>query len=183
MAPPDLNTAIEHHHVILTGWWRTPRYRAAVAKLKEAKPFCERCGKPTTTALHGASDYSKGYEHYVSVVEKMTVPAGCQRCNREERRNRRPCPLCVQAYAKDHTWRIGYIPFDVETCFRHKPKEEQARLIRTAKAKREGRTATARFPCGSRLPGQGCDNEKHIGACDRSAKNAEGCDHFGRRRP
>jgi hypothetical protein len=175
---PDLNKSIQDHRAQLPTWWSDPRYRAAVEKLKVAKPFC-RCGRPTTTALHESTDYAKGFEHYVRVVENLTVRAGCQRCNREEQRNRRPCPECIKAYAKDHSWTIRYITHEAYVCLEHDPDRDA--ILRDAATRKTSRTATARFPCRFRATGQGCDNEKHIGACERSAKTAEGCDHFGRR--
>lgn len=166
----------------LAYWWRTPRYRAAVKKFKIAKPFCERCGKPTTTALHYCSDYHQGYEHYVSVVENLTVLAGCQRCNREEMRNKRPCPQCIAEYRTNTEWKIRYISEDDYVCFAHLPQDYQIRFKQLAKIRRLNRTATARFPCKFRLVRQGCSNSRHVGACGRSAKHAEGCDYFQERK-
>lgn len=179
---PDLNHAINDHRVQLIQWWRTSRYRAAVDRLKQEKPRCERCGKPTTTALHDPSDYLQGYEHYVSVVEKLTVPAGCQRCNREELRNRGPCPECVKEYRNNPEWKIRYILADDLICFAHLPQEDQIRLKHMARIHRLNRTATMKFPCKFRLVRQGCANSRHVGACGRSAIHAEGCDYFQERK-
>jgi ribosomal protein S27AE len=176
---PDLNTAIANHRATLTTWWKTPRYRIAVENLKIAKPFCQRCGRPTTTALHKAEDYPKGYEHYVKVVEDLTVAAGCQQCNREELRNHRPCPQCVEAYRADPLRRIRYIPFDVHCCFSHLPQAEQDRLTHLTKVRRVARSAAARFPCSWRRVQQQCMNPSRFsGICDRSPVTAEGCDYY-----
>jgi hypothetical protein len=174
---PDLNHAITDRRVLLRVWWRSPRYRAAVERLKEVKPFCERCTRPTTTALHSTEDYPKGYEHYVTVVENLTVPAGCQRCNREELRNKRPCPECVKAYQQDPGWSIRYIPWMEESCFVHLPQLEQDRIRHLAKLRM---TAKQPFhPCGWHRSGQRCLSPIHFGpVCDRSKKTACGCDYF-----
>ena len=179
---PDLNTAIAGFRSVLATWWKTDRYRAAVAALLAREPVCCRCGRPATTALHVyPDDYRHGFDHYVGLVERGARRAGCQRCNREEQRNRRPCPECVKEYQENpETW-ISYIPFTEEECFRHKPAEERSRLIREGMARKAARSATGTFPCGSRLQGQGCSDPRHLGACDRSAHTADGCTYFSKR--
>lgn len=175
---PDLNHAIDDHRAQLRIWWRSARYRAAVERLKIAKPVCERCGRPTTTALHATEDYPKGYEHYVGVVENLTVMAGCQRCNREELRNRRPCPDCVREYRTNPEWNIRYISFNEYACFSHLPKIEQDHIKYLAKVRTLWQNCD-KHPCNWHRKSQRCLAPiRYSGVCDRAARNAGGCDYF-----
>jgi len=133
---PDLIHAIKDHRIQLAFWWRTPRYCAAVDRLIQIKPNCERCGKPSTTALYNDSDFSQGYLHYISKVEDLTVPAGCQHCYREGLRNKRPCPRCIEEYQKNSDWQIRYISVDEKVCFAHLSKEEKIKFKHLTKIHR-----------------------------------------------
>lgn len=84
---------------------------------KQKKPYCDRCGRPTTTALHQHGDYLHGFEGYLKVVVELTAESGCQACNFMERKGMKPCPSCVKAYhTTNGATRIKYIPQFMENC-------------------------------------------------------------------
>ena len=114
---PDLNKAIANHNKQWPKWCREKAYRDAMVIFKEKKPYCDRCGRPTTTALHRHEDYLHGFEGYLKPVVELTAEYGCQACNFAEKKGMKPCPSCVKIYAatggKHH---IRYIPQFFEVC-------------------------------------------------------------------
>ncbi len=114
---PDLNPVITGRLAEIAKWCRTARHIAARNAQIAKHPKCSRCGRPATCILHESpGDYQQGYEHYVGLIERGERPTGCMACNKAERSGRRPCPSCVEKYARDSTTRIHYIPPDQDRC-------------------------------------------------------------------
>jgi hypothetical protein len=114
---PDLNPVITTRLEKISRWCRTPRHIKARNAQIAKHPKCSRCGRPATCILHQyPDDYRHGEDHYIGLIERGERPTGCMICNRMERSGRRPCPSCVEKYARDPTVRIHYITQDQETC-------------------------------------------------------------------
>jgi hypothetical protein len=154
---PNLIHAISEHYKEWQSWCRKPRYRAAVIIFKEKKPKCERCGRPTTTALHTADDYRHGFDHYVSVVEDLTAEAGCNACNISERKGMKPCPGCVKAYwVSNGQTKIRYIPQFMDLCsdctdpgeraLRKQEQEQFQAFVKKVRAEKNEQDRIARRP-------------------------------------
>lgn len=117
---PDLNRAIENHHLEMQKWWRVPSYIAARKSFVERNPVCVRCGRPSTTPGHSAEDYLNGFHYYLECVKIDMCEPLCNACNMMERKGRKPCPVCV----KTKSQKIYYIGQHQEYCFNHRPEEE-----------------------------------------------------------
>lgn len=154
---PDLNYAIAHRKAKLPQWWAEPEYRAAMVIFKIKKPYCERCGRPTTTALHTADDYRHGFKYYLQVVQDLTAEAGCNACNIAEKNSLKPCPSCVKAYQiTNGQTKIRYIPQFMELCgdctdpgeraLRKQEQEQFTALIKKRRKEKNERDRIARRP-------------------------------------
>lgn len=153
---PDLNYSILQHHRIMNQWWADPRYRAAMVIFKEKKPTCDRCGRPTTTALHTHQDYLNGFEGYLKPVVELTAEAGCNACNLAERSGLHPCPSCVRLYHLGKKEKIRYIPEQSEVCgdcrdpedkeLQRREQEQFKRLIKKRREEQNARDKINRRP-------------------------------------
>jgi hypothetical protein len=119
---PDLNKAIQNHHHQMEKWWAKPEYVKERIAFVKRNPICKRCGRPTTTPGHSHEDY-KSFNTYLSaVIRDVCVPL-CNACNFQERKGRKPCPVCVKLKSN----KIYYIGDNAEYCYHHRPEEEVRR--------------------------------------------------------
>lgn len=152
---PDLNPVITGRLNNIRTWCRTPRHIKARNAQIAKHPKCSRCGRPATCILHQyPDDYQHGEDHYVGLIERGERPTGCAACNRMERSGRRPCPSCVEKYARDSTVRIHYITRDQEKCrYCEDPEFIQKARVKRDKRNRE-RSAYARSQYRKFHPGK-----------------------------
>jgi len=112
---PNLNAAIDNRTAAMQSWWRLPEYIKERKAFVKRRPICDRCGRPASTPGHSHEDY-RDFETYLNAVKTDKCESLCSACNKMERSGRRPCPACVEKYARDPTVRIHYITRDQETC-------------------------------------------------------------------
>ena len=117
---PDQNKAIENHHKEMALWWKRKEYIAARKEFCKRNPVCVRCGRKTQTPGHIYEDYLHGYDHYLLMVTDGICDPLCNSCNLNQKKGRKPCPICVQGRNE----KIYYIGQNQEHCFLHRPLEE-----------------------------------------------------------
>jgi hypothetical protein len=170
---PDLAYSIAVHRKELRRIWNSGEWKAANRVFHDKHPdnTCERCGQiGKIVPGHCDEDY-QDMPSYIQKVRDNRVQALCPRCNRWEHKGKKPCPVCI----KEGVESIWYIPQHEEVCFNHLPEAEQHRIW-IAQRRRESRKH--KHPCKFHGILQSCSNQKHLGACDRSPKTADGCDHY-----
>jgi len=109
---PNLNHSIEVHNQIMKGWWKRPEYIRERKAFVKRNPICNRCGRPSTTPGHSHEQY-RNYETYLAAVANGECEPLCSSCNMQERKGKKPCPLCVSRKSEV----IHYIGQYQEECF------------------------------------------------------------------
>ena len=117
---PDCRLAIQNHNKTMVNWWRKPEYIKARKEFCKKHPVCVRCGRKTQTPGHIYEDYMHGYDHYLLMVTDGICDALCNSCNLNQKKSRKPCPVCVKVQAN----KIYYIPQHLDYCYLHRPAEE-----------------------------------------------------------
>ena len=120
---PNQNKAIENHHTEMQNWWSKREYVRERIAFCERNPVCIRCGRKTQTPGHSHDQYLHGFEYYLKEVQEDRCEPLCNACNFQERKGRKPCPVCVKVKAN----KIYYIGDNAEYCFNHRPAEEVLR--------------------------------------------------------
>ena len=154
---PDLVHAIAQHNKEWQSWCREKEYKDAMVIFKQKKPNCERCGRPTQTALHRYEDYLHGFAGYLAVVLDLSAESGCNTCNFAERKGTKPCSGCVKAYqVSDGQTKIRYIPQFMELCsdcsdpgeraLKQKEQEQFQACIKKRRQEQNERDRIARRP-------------------------------------
>src|SRR5512137_136743 len=120
---PNQNKAIENHHTEMESWWSKREYIRERIAFCIRNPVCIRCGRKSQTPGHSHDQYLHGFEYYLKMVVEDRCEPLCNSCNLNERKVRKPCPVCV----KMKTNKIYYIAAQSEYCYNHRPEEEVRR--------------------------------------------------------
>jgi hypothetical protein len=120
---PDLDHSIAQHQQEMSSWWRQKEYIRERIAFCERNPVCIRCGRKTQTPGHSHDQYLHGFEHYLKQVSEDRCEPLCNACNFQERKGRKPCPVCVKLKSN----KIYYIGDNAEYCYHHRPEEEVRR--------------------------------------------------------